>query len=226
MPLNYRTTFDHLNTRLVWYSDPHYIWISPNTEILSPKTQFFTFQDDDYVYPSLDLSDDEMEIGPNVTQAKDDAWSPKVRVKNVAGKVEPRPTRDGAKKVTAVEMGLKLAAERRRKPKVTPKKVKIPPSKKTPAAPIEKVVQPVLDSDSPIASNFPRSPFLSTPVASRLGMTASAKTLSALSSTLSASKLASPATPLTPLTASQIKKSKKGMLTAKQRIAKTLGLKF
>jgi hypothetical protein len=28
------------------------------------------------------------------------------------------------------------------------------------------------------------------------------------------------------LTASQIKKSKKGMLTAKQRIAKTLGLKF
>jgi hypothetical protein len=184
----------------------------------------FMFQDDDYVYPSLDLSDDEMEIGPNVTQAKDDAWSPKVRVKSVAGKIEPRPTRDGAKKVTAVEMGLKLAAERRRKPKVTPKKVKIPASKK---APVEKVAQqPVLDSESPLASNFTRSPFLSTPVASRLGLTPNAKTLSALSSTLSASKLASPVTPLTPLTASQIKKSKKGMLTAKQRIAKTLGLKF
>ncbi len=38
-------------------------------------------QDDDYVYPSLELSDDEMEVGPSVILAKDDAWTPKVKVK-------------------------------------------------------------------------------------------------------------------------------------------------
>lgn len=37
-------------------------------------------QDDDYVYPSLELSDDEMDVGPSVTVAKDDAWTPKVKV--------------------------------------------------------------------------------------------------------------------------------------------------
>merc|ERR1712020_597187 len=38
-------------------------------------------QDDDYIYPSLELSDDEMEVGPSVTKAKDDtAWTPKVKV--------------------------------------------------------------------------------------------------------------------------------------------------
>ena len=175
------------------------------------------FQDDDYVYPSLDLSDDEMEIGQNVTQAKDDAWSPKVRVKNVAGKIEPRPSRDGAKKVTAVEMGLKLAAERRRKPKVTPKKKSV--TVKKPPPPQQQQQQPLLlqkTVDSPLLGAS-RSPFLSSPAASRLGVTPNSKSISA-------AKLASPAS-LT-LTSSQIKKSKKGMLTAKQRIAKTLGLKF
>ena len=37
-------------------------------------------QDDDYIYPSLELSDDEMEVGPSVAVAKDDAWTPKVKV--------------------------------------------------------------------------------------------------------------------------------------------------
>jgi len=156
-----------------------------------------------------------MEIGPNVTQAKDDAWSPKVRVKNVAGKLEPRPSRDGAKKVTAVEMGLKLAAERRRKPKVTPKKKSAAVKKPPP----QQHQQPLLlqkTVDSPLLGAS-RSPFLLSPAASRLGVTPNAKSISAL-------KLASPAS--LALTSSQIKKSKKGMLTAKQRIAKTLGLKF
>ena len=37
-------------------------------------------QDEDYIYPSLELSDDEMDVGPSVTNAKDDAWTPKVKV--------------------------------------------------------------------------------------------------------------------------------------------------
>ena len=36
-------------------------------------------QDDDYIYPSLELSDDEMEVGSFMASAKDDAWTPKVK---------------------------------------------------------------------------------------------------------------------------------------------------
>merc|ERR1711997_380066 len=82
-------------------------------------------QDEEYVYPSLDLSDDEMEIAPTGLQGSnagrdkggdgDSAWCPKMRVRNLAvnQRVEPRPSRDNAKKVAAVEMGLKMAAEKR-----------------------------------------------------------------------------------------------------------------
>ena len=37
-------------------------------------------QDDDYIYPSLELSDDEMEVGSFMASAKDDAWTPQVKV--------------------------------------------------------------------------------------------------------------------------------------------------
>lgn len=40
--------------------------------------------------------------------------NPRVRVKSVGKKSEPRPSRNGAKKVAAVEKGLKVAAEKRR----------------------------------------------------------------------------------------------------------------
>ena len=154
-----------------------------------------------------------MEIGPKVAlQAKDDAWNPKVRVKNVAGKSEPRPTRD-KKKVTAVEMGLKLAAERRRTKKVAS------PKKKVSALTQKKTLMTQLShhsiADSPLMTSLVgRSPYLSTtPVASRLSVTPSAKIASKFTSPASAS-LAS------------IKKSKKRVLTAKQRIAKTLWLRM
>ena len=44
----------------------------------------------------------------------DSAWCPKMRVRNLAvnQRIEPRPSRDNAKKVAAVEMGLKMAAEK------------------------------------------------------------------------------------------------------------------
>jgi hypothetical protein len=158
-----------------------------------------------------------MEIGPTVTQAKDDAWNPKVRVKNVGKKSEPRPTRDKAKKVAAVEMGLKQAAERRKTKKVTPKKKVVASQKKTPPPPQQQTPKMPLhrspgDVSSPVMTSLVgSSTFLSaTPISSRPSVTPSAKI---------ASKFAT-----TPL--SSIKKSKKGMLTAKQRIAKTLGLKF
>lgn len=40
--------------------------------------------------------------------------NPRVRVKSVGKKSEPRPSRDGAKKVAAIEKGLKVASEKRR----------------------------------------------------------------------------------------------------------------
>ena len=72
-------------------------------------------QDDDYVYPSLDLSDDELDIGRTTGSKDDGAWCPKAKVRGVAASKGERPSRDKAKKVAAVEMGLKMAAERRKK---------------------------------------------------------------------------------------------------------------
>merc|ERR1712037_299115 len=73
----------------------------------------------DYVYPSLEMSDDE-EYGRSVTTAMtsskgDTLWSPKVRVKKgggtASGTAGSRPARENAKK-KEVELSLKLASER------------------------------------------------------------------------------------------------------------------
>ena len=37
-------------------------------------------QDDDYIYPSLELSDDEMEVGSFMASTKHDVWTPKNKV--------------------------------------------------------------------------------------------------------------------------------------------------
>jgi hypothetical protein len=113
--------------------------------------------------------------------------------------------------VAAVEMGLKLAAERRRKQKVAPKKKALTHKRPAGQAP-PKLLSAKGGEGSPMSDLAAKFPF---PAASRVAsVTPSAKI---------ASKFASP---VTPSSLSQIKKSKKGMLTPKQRIAKTLGLKF
>ena len=76
-------------------------------------------QDDDYIYPSLDMSDDEMDLG-RIDRSKDEAWCPKAKVKPSGGQLKSdRPHREKVKN-KAVEMGLKMAAERRKKSKLLP----------------------------------------------------------------------------------------------------------
>ena len=165
-----------------------------------------------------------MDIGPSVAAAKDDAWNPKVRVKNVLKKSEPRPTRDKAKKVAAIEMGLKLAAERRRTNKVASKKKPSTSAKKPPPTPTPTLSQ--LTSHNSF-SDVPTSPMLNSPAgaSSYLSQTPSSMRPGVKPKAKVAAKFASPSSSSSP-SLSAIKKSKKGMLTAKQRIAKTLGLKF
>jgi hypothetical protein len=69
------------------------------------------YQDDDYVYPSLDFSDDEEDVKLfEGRKDKDSNWNPKARVKTVAEKRERIP-RDKAKRIE-VEKGLQLASRR------------------------------------------------------------------------------------------------------------------
>jgi len=64
-------------------------------------------QDDDFIYPSLDVSDDEdISIEP-----KDEPWNPKMKMSHLQPKKD-RPVRDSAKNI-AIEKGLKKAAENR-----------------------------------------------------------------------------------------------------------------
>jgi len=86
-------------------------------------------QDDDFIYPTLDQSDDE-ELP--MTSQKDEAWSPKIKMSNLGPKMD-RPVRESSKNV-AIEKGLKVASETRKsyvkvrsagkihkKPKIIPK---------------------------------------------------------------------------------------------------------
>ncbi|CAB3378450.1 Hypothetical predicted protein [Cloeon dipterum] len=69
-------------------------------------------QDDDYVYPPLDGSDDEdFVFKPRGRRKMDEAWNPKARVGPVVPKKD-RPIREGTKK-QAVEKGLEAAAAKR-----------------------------------------------------------------------------------------------------------------
>ncbi|KAK7867815.1 hypothetical protein R5R35_008260 [Gryllus longicercus] len=69
-------------------------------------------QDEDYIYPTLDASDDEDVIfKPRGRRKLDEAWSPKARVGPLVPKTD-RPTREGTKK-QSVEKGLEAAAAKR-----------------------------------------------------------------------------------------------------------------
>ena len=70
-------------------------------------------QDEDYVYPTLDHSDDEdyPVFKPRGKKKEDEAWNPKARVR-VWGPKPDRPARLGVKR-QSVEKGLEVAANRR-----------------------------------------------------------------------------------------------------------------
>ncbi|XP_014478658.1 PREDICTED: lysine-specific demethylase 7A-like isoform X2 [Dinoponera quadriceps] len=71
-------------------------------------------QDDDFIYPALDASDDEEFIfKPKAKSQIDEAWNPKARVGPLLPKTN-RPAREGVKK-TSVEKGLEAAAAKRAK---------------------------------------------------------------------------------------------------------------
>ena len=104
-------------------------------ELLVDESGEEVYQDRDYVYPSLETSDDE-EYGRSVkasmtSSKRDTLWSPKVRVKKgggtASGAAGSRPARENAKK-KEVELSLKFASERltkkkQKKTKVTKKKI-------------------------------------------------------------------------------------------------------
>jgi hypothetical protein len=83
-------------------------------------------QDDDFVYPSLDFSDDDdVDDAQLAAKAdKDTLWNPKARVKH-AGTKRDRLPRENAKRIE-VEKGLQLAAERMRNRKKLKRSIKRP----------------------------------------------------------------------------------------------------
>ena len=138
--------------------------------------------------------------------AKDDAWTPKVKVRGGAAEKMEREKR--SKKVAAVEAGLKQAAEKRRKIKTTIKKVKpiIPPPVSLAETSTVAAVVPIRSILQPTKSSL----LMNTPSSSSSTLEAVKQSLSRSESNASLSN----------------KKPKKGLSTAKQRLGKILKLKF
>ena len=152
-----------------------------------------------------------------------------MRVRNLAvnQRVEPRPSRDNAKKVAAVEMGLKMAAEKRRKSSalaVSPNSLILhsPSSTKT----------GLKNKGSLIKKRKPQSILPTTPIGGITGSTSfhcdndkifssdtvHTPTVSSVDGNVPSSSTLSKG--------SCSMKPKKGLLTAKQRLGKILKLKF
>ena len=163
-----------------------------------------------------------------------------MRVRNLAvnQRVEPRPSRDNAKKVAAVEMGLKMAAEKRRKSSalaVSPNSLILHSSsqpvttktglknkgsqiKKRKTQSLHPVTQTSSDlietptSFSEVGKQMLNPEYIHTPGNGEGIMTGASSALSASSNLTKSS--------------SGLMKPKKGSLTAKQRLGKILKLKF
>lgn len=68
------------------------------------------YQDDEFIYPSLDISDEEAEVLAKQEKGKDLNWKPKARVKSLERRSN-RPAREGAKKIH-LEKGLEEVSKR------------------------------------------------------------------------------------------------------------------
>ena len=147
--------------------------------------------------------------------AKDDAWTPKVKVRGSPEKME-RAAR--SKKVAAVEAGLKQAAEKRRKIKANVKKVQ-PINISTTSA----VISPVNPSSIP-AQMTASAPVRSILQPSKSSLLMNTGPSGSATSTLEAVKLSLSRSESNASLSN--KKPKKGQSTAKQRLGKILKLKF
>lgn len=148
--------------------------------------------------------------------AKDDAWTPKVKVRGSPEKME-RAAR--SKKVAAVEAGLKQAAEKKRK-KIKANDKKVQPINISTSAVISPINHP---------SSIPVQMTASVPVRSILQPTKSSLLMNtgpsgSATSTLEAVKLSLSRSESNASLSN--KKPKKGQSTAKQRLGKILKLKF
>ena len=145
--------------------------------------------------------------------AKDDAWTPKVKVRGTVEKIE-RVAR--SKKVAAVEAGLKQAAEKRRKIKTTINKklIKdlIPPPQ---TSSLEDMNDDVTSGPGGLTGSRILQPTKSSLL---MNTPTSSSTLEAVKLSLSRTESANASL--------ANKKPKKGQSTAKQRLGKILKLKF
>ncbi|XP_066152818.1 histone lysine demethylase PHF8-like [Euwallacea fornicatus] len=165
-------------------------------------------QDEDYIYPSLDNSDDEdiHIFKPRGRTKVDEAWNPKARVGPLLPKMN-RPAREGTKK-QAVEKVLEAAAARRSIDS-TDKGLLVSQKRQY----RRKKTKPKLELRGP-TSNPPGSLLL--PTANALaGSSGPSSNGSTLAKTSSPSSSGAPSTPPTP-------KPRKGMKTVKQRLGKIL----
>ena len=152
-------------------------------------------QDDDYIYPSLDASDDEETVfRPRGKRATDEAWNPKARVGPIGPKVN-RPAREGAKK-QAVEKGLEAAAAKR---------ANLPPPKR----PYNRKTHKSARDAPPLKPLLASVPSTSAVSPCNRGAGLVARPVPAAADSPSPKKL-------------KVRTHKKGMATAKQRLGKIL----
>lgn len=110
------------------------------------RTSSVVHQDDDYIYPSLELTDDENEESASLQEKGDEPWNPKAKVGVVTPRAD-RPMRLGKQKI-AVEKGLEAAAASEHSVQkvskvIKKKKALVKPYRITPQ------VKPVLQEASP-----------------------------------------------------------------------------
>nr|XP_050858810.1 histone lysine demethylase PHF8-like isoform X4 [Vespula vulgaris] len=154
-------------------------------------------QDDDFIYPALDASDDEDYIfKPKAKSQIDEAWNPKARVGPLLPKTN-RPAREGVRK-TSVEKGLEAAAAKRAKQANTTKRTYN--KKKQKDTSVTPGPTPIVSTENIVKTSTTYGSILTSP--NRL------KDVKA--------KLAAPV----PIE----RKPRKGMKTAKQRLGKILKL--
>ena len=163
-----------------------------------------------------------------------------MRVRNLAvnQRVEPRPSRDNAKKVAAVEMGLKMAAEKRRKSSalaVSPNSLILHSSSPTKVGLKNKANNSLVkkrktQSLLPMPSQEPNLSSAPTPLFTNLGEPEKSLSSSfdiANTPTSNNAMVGNPSSStLSAKNSSGMLKPKKGLLTAKQRLGKILKLKF
>ncbi|XP_033213508.1 lysine-specific demethylase phf2-like isoform X2 [Belonocnema kinseyi] len=169
-------------------------------------------QDDDFIYPALDVSDEEEFIFKSkCKREEDEAWNPKARVGPLLPKTN-RPAREGAKK-TSVEKGLEAAAAKRAKQPDdysdsdvdNPTKKKLSTSKRT----YNKRKQKDVSLVPPAASSFVPMENTVKPTSTYTSILTSPNRFKDVKAKLSA-----------PVPVER--KPKKGMKTAKQRLGKIL----